>query len=113
MRIHQLYEMPTYTNPYDPDPNNPVVKHGKANAMDLKGRKQQARAQLKELVELAETDDNAVWHHITKLALGGGLTMGLVQNLEQVQHGIEELSKQYSRGGNKSRGLNPNLKGLK
>ena len=111
MRIHHITEAPIAATD---NPNNPMIYgHQKANSMDLEGRKQQARAQLKELAELAETDDNAVWHHITKLALGGGLTMGLVQNLEQVQHGIEELSKQYSRGGNKSRGLNPNLKGLK
>jgi len=113
MRIHQLYEMPTYKNPDDLDPNNPVVKHGKANPMPLKDRIAQARGQLRDLAKRAESDDLLVWHHITKLALGGGLTMGLVQNLEQVQHGIEELSKQYSQGGNKSRGLNPNLKGLK
>ena len=113
MRIHQLYEMSIYRNLNDPNPNNPEVKYGKANTMDLDGRKLQARAQLKELAKLAETDDNAVWHYITKIALGGGLTMGLVQNLEQVQHGIEELSKQYSRGGKQSRGLNQNLKGLK
>lgn len=92
------------------DPNDPTIYgHNKANPMSLKGRIMQSRAQLKELAEMAESDELVVWEQITKLALGGGLTMGLVQNLEQVKHGIEELAAKRKKGGVQSRGIDKNI----
>ena len=92
------------------DPNDPTIYgHNKANPMSLKGRIMQARAQLKDLAEMAESNELVVWEQITKLALGGGLTMGLVQNLEQVKHGIEELASKRKKGGVASRGIDRNI----
>jgi hypothetical protein len=91
------------------NPNNPVVKHGKANAMELNTRIMQTRSMLKELAARADGNDLATWESICKLALGGGWTMGLVQNLEQIQHGIEELAKLRRQGGVRSRGIDPNI----
>jgi hypothetical protein len=91
------------------DPNNPMIYgHQKANSMTLQGRISQARAQLKELAELAETNDLVSWERITKLAKGG-MFMGLEQNLEQIRHGIEELSKKRAKGGIQSRGIDKNI----
>ena len=106
MRIQQILETPIY--PTD-DPNNPVVKHGKANPMELKTRIMQTRAMLKDLAEQAQSDELVVWDRITKLALGGGMTMGLVQNLEQVRHGIDELAAKRRKGGIQSRGIDKNI----
>ena len=109
MRIQQLYEMPTYTNPEDPNPNNPVVGgHLKANPMPLKDRIAQARGQLRDLAKRAESDDLLVWQSICRDAKGG-MMMGLEQNLEQIRHGIEELSKQRKKGGIRSRGINDKI----
>lgn len=91
------------------DPNDPFIYgHEKANPASLKYRISQARAQLKELAQMAESDDLAVWEQITKLAKGG-VFMGLEQNLEQIRHGIEELAKVRKKGGVKSRGINKNI----
>ena len=109
MRLHQIQESPIYDNPHDTDPNNPIVKKDKANPMELKSRIVQARNQLKELAKMAESDDLVTWQRITQLALGGGWTMGLVQNLEEVQHGIEELSNKRKKGGIQSRGIDKNI----
>ena len=106
MKIHQLLETPI--EPTD-DPNDPVVYgHEKANPMSLKGRIQQARAQLKELAQLAESDDLLAWEKITRLAKGG-MFMGLEQNLEQIRHGIAELAAKRKKGGVQSRGINPHI----
>ena len=107
MRIHQITEAPIAATD---DPNNPMIYgHEKANPMELKGRIAQSRAQLKDLAEMAQSDDLLVWERITKLALGGGMTMGLVQNLEQVRHGIEELALKRKKGGVQSRGINKHI----
>lgn len=91
------------------DPNNPMIYgHAKANPMTLKGRIVQARNQLRELADMAESDELVVWEKITQLAKGG-MFMGLEQNLEQIRHGIEELVKQRQRGGIKSRGIDKNI----
>lgn len=106
MRIQQLYEAPIASTD---DPNDPVVYgHEKANPMSLKGRIMQARAQLKELAQLAERDDLMAWEQITKLAKGG-MFMGLEQNLEQIRHGISELAAKRKKGGVQSRGINKNI----
>jgi hypothetical protein len=106
MKIHQLLETPIDMTG---DPNDPVVYgHEKANPMSLKGRIMSARAQLKELAEMAESDDLAVWERITQLHKGG-MFMGLAQNLEQVRHGIEELAAKRKQGGVQSRGIDKNI----
>jgi hypothetical protein len=106
MKIHQLLETPIDMTG---DPNDPVVYgHEKANPMSLKGRIQQARAQLKELAQLAESDDLLAWEKITRLAKGG-MFMGLEQNLEQIRHGIAELAAKRRKGGVGSRGIDPHI----
>lgn len=91
------------------DPNDPTVYgHEKANPMSLKGRIMSARAQLKELAQMAESDDLAVWEQITKLHKGG-MFMGLAQNLEQVRHGIEQLAVKRKQGGVTSRGIDKTI----
>ena len=91
------------------DPNDPTIYgHEKANPMSLKGRIMSARAQLKELSQMADTDDLATWQQITKLHKGG-LFMGLAQNLEQISHGINELAAKRRKGGTASRGIDKNI----
>ena len=91
------------------DPNDPTVYgHEKANPMSLKGRIMQARAQLKELAQLAERDDLLAWEEICKKAKGG-MFMGLEQNLEQIRHGISELAAKRKQGGVASRGIDKNI----
>lgn len=91
------------------DANDPVVYgHEQANPMSLKGRIQQARTQLQELAQLAESDELVVWEKITRLSKGG-MFMGLEQNLEQIRHGIEMLAKQRKQGGVRSRGIDKNI----
>jgi hypothetical protein len=87
------------------DPMDPVIHgHEKANPMNLKGRIFQARKQLQELAQMAESNDLSTWVQITKLAKGG-MFMGLEQNLEQIRHGLEELAAKRKRGGVQSRGI--------
>jgi hypothetical protein len=106
MKINQLLETPIDMTG---DPNDPVVYgHEKANPMSLKGRIVQARNQLKELAQLAESDDLIAWEKITRLAKGG-MFMGLEQNLEQIRHGIEELAAKRKQGGVASRGIDKNI----
>jgi hypothetical protein len=76
--------------------------------MTLKGRIMSARAQLKELAQLAERDDLLAWEEICKKAKGG-MFMGLEQNLEQIRHGIEQLAAKRRKGGVASRGIDKNI----
>ena len=106
MKIQQLLETPIDMTG---DPNDPTVYgHERANPMSLKGRIVQARNQLKELAELAESDDLVAWEKITRLAKGG-MFMGLEQNLEQIRHGIEQLAAKRKQGGIASRGIDKNI----
>lgn len=106
MKITDLLETPIDMTG---DPNDPVVYgHAKANPMSLKGRIMQARAQLKDLAERAESNDLLVWQSIVRDAKGG-LFMGLEQNLEQIRHGIEELAAKRKKGGVQSRGIDKNI----
>lgn len=90
-------------------PNNPTIYgHDKANTMSLKGRIMQARAQLKELATMADSDELVVWERITKLSKGG-MFMGLEQNFEQIRHGIDELAKKRKKGGTGSRGIDRDI----
>lgn len=91
------------------DPNDPTIYgHEKANPMSLKGRIMSARAQLKELAQLADSNDLVAWEQICKLAKGG-MFMGLEQNLEQIRHGIEQLASKRKQGGVASRGIDKNI----
>jgi len=102
-----LNEAPIEMDPTQP--NNPTVYgHEKANPMTLKGRIMSARAQLKELAEMSESDDLVVWERITQLHKGG-MFIGLAQNLEQIRHGIEELAAKRRKGGTASRGIDRNI----
>lgn len=106
MKIHQLLETPIEPTG---DPNDPVIYgHAKANPMSLKGRIMQARAQLKDLAERAESNELSVWEGIVRDAKGG-MFMGLEQNLEQIRHGIEELVAKRKKGGVQSRGIDKNI----
>ena len=106
MKINQLLETPIDMTG---DPNDPTIYgHKKANPMSLKGRIVQARNQLKELAQLAESDDLVAWERITRLAKGG-MFMGLEQNLEQIRHGIEQLAAKRKQGGVASRGIDKNI----
>lgn len=108
MKITELLtEAPIEMDPEEP--NNPTIfGHEKANPMTLKGRIVQARNQLRELADMAESDELIVWEKITKLAKGG-MFMGLEQNLEQIRHGIDELVKKRKLGGVRSRGIDRNI----
>jgi hypothetical protein len=106
MKINELVESPIQATD---DPNDPMIYgHEKANPMTLKGRIVQARNQLRELADMAESDELIVWERITKLAKGG-VFMGLEQNLEQIRHGIEELVAKRKKGGVTSRGIDRNI----
>lgn len=106
MKIHQLLETPIDMTG---DPNDPTIYgHEKANPMSLKGRIMQARAQLKDLAQSAESNDLAVWQDICAKAKGG-MFMGLEQNLEQIRHGIAELAAKRKKGGVASRGIDKNI----
>jgi hypothetical protein len=102
-----IEEAPIQMDPSEP--NNPTVYgHEKANPMTLKGRIMQARAQLKELAKMADSNELEVWERITKLSKGG-MFMGLEQNFEQIRHGIGELAKKRKKGGTGSRGINKGI----
>ena len=95
-RVPNMSEMPIAHNPADA--NNPMIHgHEKANAMNLKDRIAQARAQLKELAQLSDSNELIVWEKITRLSKGG-MFMGLEQNLEQIRHGINELVQARKTG---------------
>jgi hypothetical protein len=102
-----LGETPIAMDPAEP--NNPLIhSHEKANPMTLKGRIMSARAQLKELAQLAERDDLLAWEEICKKSKGG-MFMGLEQNLEQIRHGIEQLAATRRKGGVNSRGIDKSI----
>ena len=106
MKIHQLLETPIEPTG---DPNDPMIYgHAKANPMSLKGRIMQARSQLKDLAERAQSDDLLVWQSICRDAKGG-MFMGLEQNLEQIRHGIQELAHKRKKGAVQSRGIDRNI----
>jgi hypothetical protein len=91
------------------EPNNPTIhSHQKANPMNLKGRIQQVRNQLRDLANMAESNDLATWERICQLSKGG-MFMGLEQNMEQVRHGIAELAANRKKGGIASRGIDKTI----
>jgi hypothetical protein len=104
-----LEETPIAMNPSEP--NNPLIhSHQQANPATLNDRIERTRSQLKELSDIAEKAGNnlVAWERICMLAKGG-FFMGLEQNLEQIRHGIGELSKKRKQGGVQSRGIDKNI----
>ena len=102
-------ETPIAMNPSEP--NNPLIhSHQQANPATLNDRIERTRSQLKELSDIAEKAGNnlVAWERICMLAKGG-FFMGLEQNLEQIRHGIGELSKKRKQGGVQSRGIDKNI----
>jgi len=96
VKVRDIVETPIAMDPAEP--NNPMIhSHEKANPMHLKDRIAQARAQLKELAQLSESNELIVWEKITRLSKGG-MFMGLEQNLEQIRHGISELVQARKTG---------------
>jgi hypothetical protein len=107
VRVRDIVEAPIEMDPSEP--NNPTIySHQKANTMSLKGRIMSARAQLRELAQLAESDSLLAWEEICKKSKGG-MFMGLEQNLEQIRHGISELAAKRRKGGVNSRGIDKNI----
>jgi hypothetical protein len=107
VRVRDIVEAPIEMDPSEP--NNPTIyNHQKANTMSLKGRIMSARAQLRELAQLAESDSLLAWEEICKKSKGG-MFMGLEQNLEQIRHGISELAAKRRKGGVNSRGIDKNI----
>jgi hypothetical protein len=105
--FESIAETPIAMDPAEP--NNPTIhNHEKANTMTLKGRIASARAQLKELAQLADSDSLLAWEEICKKAKGG-MFMGLEQNLEQIRHGISELAAKRRKGGVASRGIDKHI----
>ena len=78
------------------EPSNSMIYGHKSNPGTVQHRIMRARAQLKDLVKMAESDDLRVWESITRHF------PELAMNIEEVRHGIEELSKIKKGGGRRS-----------
>jgi hypothetical protein len=98
MRIHQLYEAPLNFDPAAPMAST-IHSHQGVNPASIEARMMRARRQLKDLAAQAESNDPAVWDHIAKLF------PELAMNIEQVAHGVDELSKIKKGGGVRSRNI--------
>jgi hypothetical protein len=83
--------------PLDFDKENPVAStihsHKGVNPASIEARIMRARGQLKELAEMASSNELVVWesiaNHFPELAM----------NIEQIRHGIEELAAIRKGGG--------------
>jgi len=98
MRIQQIFEAPLDFDPATPMKST-VHSHQGANPGSIEYRIMRARAQLKDLAAQAESNDPAVWAHIARLF------PELAMNIEQVAHGVGELSKIKKGGGTRSRNI--------
>ena len=98
MKLNQITE-----SPLDLDPTTPmkstIHSHQGANPGSIEYRIMRARRQLKDLAQQAESDDPRVWDHIARLF------PELAMNIEQVAHGVGELSKIKKGGGVRSRNI--------
>lgn len=89
---------------YDPDePMNPMIYGTGANPAKLQYRMARAASQLRDLAARSENASPWEWKRITRQF------SELAMNISEIQHGLEELSKLRSRGGVKSRGIDPNI----
>jgi phosphopantetheinyl transferase (holo-ACP synthase) len=83
--------------PLDFDKENPVAStihsHKGVNPSSIEARIMRARGQLRELAKSAESNELVVWESIARHF------PELAMNIEQIQHGIEELAKIRKGGG--------------
>jgi hypothetical protein len=98
MRIQQIFEAPLDFDPAEPMKST-VFDFKGANPGSVEYRIMRARRQLQDLAKQAESDDPRIWAHIAKLF------PELAMNIEQVAHGVEELSKIKKGGGARSRNI--------
>ena len=101
MRIQQIFEAPLDLDPAEPMKST-IHSHQGVNPASIEARMMRARRQLKDLAAQAESNDPAVWAQIAKLF------PELAMNIEQVAHGVGELSKIKKGGGTRSRNI-PNI----
>ena len=98
----KVTEAPIDYNPQEP--MNPLVHgHKGVSQSTLKGRIMRARAQMKELAQDAESNDLLAWQRIVRH------WPELSMNIDQIDHGIQELVALRKKGGIKSRGINKML----
>lgn len=83
--------------PLDFDKENPVAStihsHKGVNPASIEARIMRARGQLRELAKSAESNELVVWESIARHF------PELAMNIEQIQHGIEELANIRKGGG--------------
>lgn len=97
-----IKEAPIDYNPQEP--MNPLVYgHKGVNQSTLKGRIMRARAQMKELAQDADSNDLLTWQRIVRH------WPELSMNIDQIDHGIQELVALRKKGGVKSRGIDKML----
>jgi hypothetical protein len=92
-------EMPIQTNPEDP--MDPMIVGTKANPAKLKYRMMRAASQLKDLAARADNASPMAWQTIAKHF------KELAMNIDEIEHGLDELAKQRRKGGVRSRGIDP------
>jgi hypothetical protein len=95
---HLTLETPLDFNPEEPM-GSEIHSHQGVNPASIQSRIMRARRQMQELAKLAESNDPGVWQHIANLF------PELQMNIEQVRHGLEELSKIKKMGGTRSRNI--------
>jgi len=93
--------------PIEFDPANPmdplVYGHKGANPGKLQYRMLRAARQLKDLADRADSASPVEWEMISRNF------EELAMNIEQIKHGLEELSARRKKGGRGSRGIDPNI----
>jgi len=93
--------------PIEFDKENPVAStihsHNKANPGSIEYRIMRARRQLQDLAKQAESNELSSWEHIVKLF------PELAMNIDQIQHGIEELAKIRKAGGRRTGNIPKNI----
>jgi hypothetical protein len=102
MSKEDIQEAPIEMDPADPmDPM--IHSHDKANPAKLKYRMLRAAGQLKDLASRAENASPGEWQLMARQF------EELKMNMEQIRHALEELGKLRSKGGVRSRGIDPIL----
>jgi hypothetical protein len=83
------------------DPMDPMIVGTKANPAKLKYRMMRAASQLKDLAARADNASPMAWQTIAKNF------KELAMNIDEIEHGLDELAKQRRKGGVRSRGIDP------
>jgi len=78
------------------EPSNSMIYGHKSNPGTVHYRIMRARAQLKDLAQMAESNDLRIWESIARHF------PELAMNIEEIRHGIEELAKIKKGGGRRS-----------